>query len=213
VEGEAGHLMSARLVAGLLVLLLADGAAQAASRAPICFPIPILDARRYENVDYQFAVVIPPGLRACKISSPCPNHGIWLPLSAHDTCNDDPHVPYVYVEAHYNAASETDAPTYTPARTPGQLARVECRYRSPARISWLPPIRLAGRSAAGCRQYFDDGRISLYIVTLRKTEAWAAQWIVVGVGLETTGARHETDMRGFHAVVKNLWIHPDGPLD
>lgn len=205
--------MSARLIASGLLLFLANGAAQAASPAPTCFPTPILDARRYENVDYQFAVAIPRGLRACKISSLCPNHGIWLPLSAHDTCNDDPHVPYVYVDAHYNAASEVDTPTHTPARTPGQLARVECRYRSPARINWLPPIALGGRSAAGCRQYFNDGRVSVYIVTLRKTEAWAAQWVVVGAGLETTAARYETDMRGFRGVVKTVRIHPDGALD
>jgi hypothetical protein len=203
--------MSARLVASGLVLLLANGAAQAASPAPICFPTPILDARRYENVDYQFAVAIPPGMRACQISSPCPNHGIWLPLSARDTCNDDPHMPYVYVDAHYNAASEVDTPTHTPARTPEQLARVECHYRSPVRIDWLPPIALAGRRAAGCRQYFDHGRISVYIVALRRTERWAAQWIVVGANLETTAAGYETDMREFRRVLKTVWIHPDGP--
>jgi hypothetical protein len=49
---EAGHLMSATLIASILVLLLANGAALAASPAPVCFPIPIPDSPEYENSDY-----------------------------------------------------------------------------------------------------------------------------------------------------------------
>src|SRR3981081_1810140 len=106
---------------------------------------------------------------------------------------------HVNVFASYNVAWE--------AKTPEGLARRYCREVEPRRIVSLRRATLGGRRAAGCRQYFNDGRISVTILTLRKTAPWAARWIIIGADLETTLVRYERDMREFRSTLRGVWIH------
>jgi hypothetical protein len=211
MESQAGRLMRAWCAAMAFALLVVNETAGTARAEPICVPTPILDAREYRNIDYQFSVKIPLGLHACKTSSPCPNHGIWLPLKD-DGCKNIPNVPYIDVDAEYNAGSEVDTPDHEPARTPAQLATIQCPWRD-ANVAWLKEERLGSRNAAGCRREFPDGHIEVSIIALRRTEPWAARWIEISADLSTTPERYEADMRIFRTVLKGVWIHSDGPLD
>jgi hypothetical protein len=213
MESETRHLMNARLVALALVFLAGVSYGPAAWARPVCTEVPIPHARRYENFDYQFTVMIPRRFQACKLSSPCPNHGVRLPLSVNATCSSDQQSPSITVDAYYNAGSEVDTPDHEPARTPAQLAAIQCPRRDARNVAWLKGERLGGRDAAGCRRDFPDGHIEVSIIALRKTEAWAARWIEISADLSTTPERYEADMRVFDDVLKGVRIHADGPLE
>jgi len=142
------------------------------------------------------------------------NHGVFIILENAAKCNDDTdRLPYVGVFANYNVGSEVHMRDQIPARTPSQLARIECLDGAKGRIEWLHRVRLGGRRAAGCREYSNDGRISVRIVTLRKTPESADVWIEVSADLETTADRYNDDMRIFRSVLETVWIHPDGPVE
>jgi hypothetical protein len=129
-------------------------------------------------------------------------------------CRDvDDRVPYIVFSASYNVGSEVSTQDQKPAQTPAVLARIYCPDRDKLWIEWLRHITLGGRRAAGCRQYFHDGRISMWIATLRKTREDAAVWIEVSAYLKTTIDRYQGDMRIFRQVLRTVWIHPDGPDD
>ena len=97
--------------------------------------------------------------------------------------------------------------------TPRGLARVDCSYRPSQRTVWLSGWKLGGRDAAGCRQYFKDGRITEEITTIRKTEPNNPEiWIDVSAYLTTSSARYDRDMRVFRQIVRTIRIAPDGPL-
>ncbi|MGH6742222.1 MAG: hypothetical protein ACREDY_24885, partial [Bradyrhizobium sp.] len=173
--------------------------------------IPAPDRRHYRNVDYQFSVDLPRGFPACVDEET--NHGVGIYLNKTATCADRniEQVPHIDVFASYN----TPEPE---ARTPARLAYRYCRPSppfdpAPLRVAWLRRPMLGGRPAAGCREYFEGGRVAVLILTLRKTPGAVSGWIEVGAYLETTAARYEHDMRAFRGVLKTVWIHPDGPQD
>jgi hypothetical protein len=195
-----------RLTLALGAALLVAGFSQA--KADIGAP----DPEHYENLKYQFSVDLPQGLPACV--SEHTNHGIVIYLDRVAQCRDvDDRMPYIGFFANYNVGSEVNTRDQRPAQTPAVLARIYCPDRDKVWIEWLRHITLSGRRAAGCRQYFRDGRISLWITTLRKTRRDAAVWIEVSAYLKTTIDRYQCDMRLFRSVLKTVWIHPDGPDD
>jgi hypothetical protein len=174
--------------------------------------IPAPDPKYYKNDKYQFSLDLPEGFPACV--SEHTNHGVFIILKTGAACNDhDDRLPYVGVFANYNVGSEMQMRDQMPARTPSQLARIECLDSAKGRIEWLHRVRLGGRRAAGCRQYSNDGRISMWIVTLRKTPESADVWIELTADLETTADRYNDDMRIFRSVLKTVWIHPDGAVE
>ena len=184
---------------------LARSASLLAVAVLLCGQVPILNPRQYRNVDYEFSVNIPSGLHGCKTASPNPNHGLWIPLDRHWSCEDsDDFVPYVSVSANSNTAFE--------AATPARLAAVECRWQGARHIVWLKGERISGRHAAGCRRDFPDGHVEVTLFVLRKTEAWRARWEEVSADLVTTPAHYRADMRTFRQVVRGVWVHPDGPM-
>lgn len=187
-------------------LLIAKAIALVLAAAPLCFGVPIPHKSKYQNIDYQFSVKIPPGVHGCKLSSPCPNHGVWIPLQRKEACDSsDEDSPYIGVFANYNAAGLADAAA--------GLAAIECRWRHARHIVWLRGERLSGREAAGCRRSFPDGHVEVTLRVLRKTNRnFPLSWIEVDADLITTPARYAADMRIFHRVVRGVWVHPDGPL-
>lgn len=195
--------MSAGLVAGILALFVVMASTHSGWGRPVCFPTSIADTRKYRNTDYQFSVEIPLRLHACKSSSPCPNHGIWFPLKDDLDCHDYPQVPYIDVDAEYNAAEESDSAE--------GLAAIQCRDRGARNIVWLKEEHLSGRDAAGCWRDFRDGHIEVSLIVLRRTNESPGAWIEVAVDLVTTPARYETDMHGYREVLRGIWVHPDGP--
>jgi hypothetical protein len=160
-------------------------------------------SRHYESSEYEFSAEVPRGLLACV--SDATDHGIDILLDRSLRCDSDyEDRPYVDISANYNVA--------TNAITPNMLARVYCRYREAERTIWLSGWTLGGRHAAGCRQYFNDGRITVEIVTQRKTEPRNAEiWIDISASLTTTASRYERDMREFRKIVQTIRIAPDGP--
>ena len=160
--------------------------------------------RHYSNVDYEFSVDIPDGLRGCL--SEHTNHGVDILLDRRSTCDSDyDRRPYVDVSANYNAAVESD--------TAKGLARIYCRDRAARQVVWLKGWTLGGRKAAGCRQSFDGDRILVDLMTLRKTDPQNPEvWIEVGAALTTTTVRYKRDMRLFRRIVQTVRIAPDGPL-
>jgi hypothetical protein len=205
MESKAEHLMSARLAATVLAFFVVNAVTRTGCAKPVCFPQSIPDAPKYENYNYQFSIVVPGDLHACMNSSPCPNHGIWMPLKGDPGCEDFPHVPYIAVDAEYNTAEEAD--------TAQGLAAIQCYERGARHTAWLRGEHFGGREAVGCRRDFPDDHVEVSITILRKTGAWAAQWIQVNADLATTPSRYEDDMRIFRRVLKRVWIHPDGPED
>lgn len=173
--------------------------------------IPAPDARHYRNVDYQFSLDLPQGFSACV--SERTNHGVYIVLTPGTRCGgENDQMRYIGIFANYNVGSETRTRDHLPARTPAQLARIYCPSRERRAIEWLYEVTFGGRKAAGCRQCFENGRISVWLVTLRKTAASADGWIEVSAYLQTTAARYRSDRRIFRRVLKTVWIHPDGPL-
>jgi hypothetical protein len=172
--------------------------------------LPAPDPQHYQNFDYQFSVRLPKGFPACV--SPATNHGVAIYLDRRVRCNDsNDHVPYIDLDAEYNVGSEVQTPDQRPARTPFRLALIECRERAAGRTEWLPRVRLGGRQAAGCKQFFSNGQVSIFLITLRKTPESADEWIEVSAYLATTADRYRNDIRVFRKVLKTVWIHPDGP--
>lgn len=171
---------------------------------PLCHGIPIPNAGQYQNVDYEFAVNIPTGLHACMNSSPCPNHGIWVPLGRSHCDSDTQNAsPYVTINADYNAAGDAD--------TAWGLAEIECQWRHAKDIVWLRGMKISGREAAGCRRSFDDGHIEVTFIVLRKTDESPLSWIEISADLITTPARYAADLRVFRRVLPGIWVHADGP--
>ncbi len=159
-------------------------------------------SKHYQNADYDFSVDIPDNLLGCV--SEDTNHGVSIFLDDRANCNDE-HRPYVGVFANYNVA--------TNAVTPRKLAVVYCGYQEAERTMWLIGWTLGRRAAAGCLQYFKDGRITVEIVTQRKTEPGNSEiWIDISAYLSTTAARYDRDMPAFRQIVRTVQIAPDGPL-
>lgn len=147
---------------------------------------------------------MPRGFPACV--GEAANHGVAILLDRNARCGDnDNRIPRVDIYANYNVAIG--------ARTPAKLARIQCRYLSPRQVQWLNGWSLGGRQAAGCRQDFDEGRISVMIVTLRQTERCVERWIEVSASLDTTVTHYESDMRKFRDILQNVRIHSDRPLE
>jgi hypothetical protein len=161
-------------------------------------------SRHYESSEYEFSVEVPRGLLACV--SDATDHGIDILLDRSLRCDrgyEDR--PYVDIFASYNVA--------TNAVTPQMLAQVHCGYEKAERTVWLSGWTLGGRHAFGCRQYFNDGRITVEIVTQRKTKPLDPEiWIDISASLTTTVFRYERDMRVFREIVRTVRIAPDGPL-
>jgi hypothetical protein len=204
-QGSPRNAMAVRILVGALLLFSACPMVQVGWAKPICVPTPIPGSRMYQNSKYQFAVKIPQHFHACMISSPCPNHGIWLPLKGDSECKKLPTPPYVDIDAEYNAAEVAD--------TAGGLAAVQCHYRGPTGVVWLTRERLGGREAVGCRRDFPDGRVEVTILTLRRTATSPGGWIEVSADLVTTPDRYRTDRRAYRQILRGLWVHPDGPDD
>jgi hypothetical protein len=135
------------------------------------------------------------------------DHGIDILLDHRPGCGSiTDQRPYADVFASYNVA--------TNAVTPQMLAQVRCGYEKTERTVWLSGWRLGDRDAAGCRQYFKDGRIRVEIVTQRKTEPRNPEiWIDLSASLTTTASRYEHDMSVFRKIVRTVRIAPDGPLE
>lgn len=179
-------------------------ALSASGTLPARAEMPAPDPRLYINVDYQFSVELPQGYPACV--SEHTNHGVEILLDAQARCEADHwDMPRIMVFANYNVATEAETPT--------RLAHFLCGYRVSRRIARLRRTTFGGRNAAGCRRYLDEGKLSVEIATLRKTDRWAMHWIEVSAELETTADRYARDMRVFRRVLKTVWIHPDGPYD
>jgi hypothetical protein len=171
----------------------------------MCGQIAIPDPRQYRNIDYQFSVRIPSGYKGCMNSAPNPNHGVWIPLDNTWPCeNSDDPVSYISINANYNAAGNSD--------TAKGLAQIECRWRKARHIVWLSGETIGGRKAAGCRRTFPDGHIETRVLILRKTNRSIVQWIEVSADLVTSPARYGADMRVFRRLLRDIWVHPDGPL-
>jgi hypothetical protein len=135
---------------------------------------------------------------------PNPNHGVWIPLDRQWPCEDaDGFVPYMSVNANYNAAGD--------AYTAWGLGAIECRWRMARHIMWLKGEIVSGRKAAGCRRKFPDGHIEVTVLVLRKTGEIFLQWIEVSADLTTTPARARADMRIYRRVLRGIWVHPDDP--
>jgi hypothetical protein len=189
--------MSAGLFTNMLVLVTALA-------APVCTEVAIPNVREYSNPDYQFSVVLPPDLRGCKVSSPCPNHGLWIPLQTVSTCvGSRSRSRYVDVDAEYNTVDDV--------HTVEQLASVVCRWRDARHIVWLKGEKLGTREAAGCRRDFPDGHIEVTLLVLRKTDRSPLQWIEIAADLVTTPAHYRADLRAYHRVLHGIWVHADGP--
>jgi hypothetical protein len=158
-------------------------------------------SKHYQNSDYEFSVDIPVHFLGCV--SEDTNHGVAIFLDNREGCGGE-HRPYVGVFANYNVATD--------AVTPRSLARVYCGYEKAERTVELSGWTISGRDAAGCRQYFKDGRITVEIVTQRKTEPLDPEiWIDISASLTTTVFRYERDMRVFREIVRTVRIAPDGP--
>jgi hypothetical protein len=183
--------------------LLTRWAASLALVLALCGQIAIPNSRRYSNVDYQFAVNIPHGLRGCMTARPNPNHGLWIPLDRSRCDDPDERPPYIGIHADYNAAGDAD--------TAAGLAAIECHWRMPRHIVWLHDERISGRKAAGCRRSFDDGHLEVAFIVLRKTGRNPLSWIEISADLITTPARYTGDMHVFQQVLRGVWVHPDGP--
>jgi len=169
--------------------------------------IPAFDRKHYENEKYQFSVDLPQGFVACV--SEHTNHGVVIYLDRAVQCRDEHEgVAYVEISANYNSSE---------VRTLARLARISCGPSpfEPAsrRVEWVRGATLGGRRAAGCRQYFKDGDVSVSIIILRKTDGPVSGWIEVSAYLRTTLDRYQGDLRIFRRVLKTVWIHPDGPDD
>jgi len=169
---------------------------------PCAAEIPARSAH-YSNPEYQFSVDIPDHLLGCVSENT--DHGVDILLDHNPGCGRvTDQRPYVGVFANYNVA--------TNAVTPRELARVYCNYDRSERTVWLSDWKLSGRDAAGCRQYFNDGQITLEITTLRRTEPHNPEiWIDVSAYLRTTASRYERDIREFRKIVQTIRIAPDGP--
>lgn len=180
--------------------------------APAGAQIPTYDPKHYDNEKYQFSVDLPEGFPACM--GAITNHGVYILLVPATRCGDEnDQTPYIGLFGNYNVGSEVRTRDHRPARTPGQLARIYCPDHARRAIEWLYRVPIGGRRAFGCRQCFNGGRISVWLATLRKTEASADGWIEVSAYLQTTVARYRSDMHLFRRVLKTVWIHPDGPDD
>lgn len=163
---------------------------------------PVPNASRYINTDYQFSVKLPNGHLACV--GEITNHGVAILLDPAKKCDGDYFKsPGIFVNADYNTAEV--------GNTAAALAAAECRWDGAKDIVWLHDETISGRKAAGCRRRFDDGRIWVTYIVLRKTDHSPLQWIEVSADLITTPARYEKDMRGFRRVLPGIWVHPDGP--
>lgn len=171
----------------------------------LCGQILIPNTKKYENIDYQFSVEIPRGLRGCMTSAPNPNHGVWLPLDGAPCSAADDQRPYISVNANYNTAEI--------GNTPQAIAAAECRWRKARQIVWLGDERIGDRKAAGCRRSFADGHIEVSYIVLRKTGDNPLAWIEVGADLVTTPTRYAADRRVFRRVLRGIRVHPDGPED
>lgn len=169
----------------------------------LCGQIAIPNARKYSNVDYQFSVEIPQGLRGCMTAAPNPNHGVLILLDGRPCNAPDEGPPYISVNAFYNAAGE--------AENAAGLAAIQCRWKNARDIVWLKGQLLGGRHAAGCRRRFEDGHIEVSYIVLRRTAQSYLTWIEIGADLVTTPARYQSDMRTFRRVLRGIWIHTDGP--
>jgi hypothetical protein len=188
--------MGAGLLETALTLALLAG--------PVCTEVPVPDVRQYRNVEYQFSVAIPPGLRGCKISSPCPNHGLWIPLGPVSTCaRSHEGSRYIDVDAEYNTIDDVN--------TADRLAAIQCRWRDARHIVWLDGERLSGRKAAGCRREFPDGHIEVTLLALRRTDRDPLQWIAVSANLVTTPSHYRSDIGIYRQILRGIWVHPDGP--
>lgn len=185
-----------------LIWLLGAATLSAASSLSCAAEIP-LHSRHYKNEDYQFSVDIPDHLLACVSENT--NHGVDILLDDRPGCGSvTDQRPYADVFASYNVA--------TNAVTPQMLARVYCGYEKAQRTVWLGGRTLGGRMAAGCRQYFKDGQITVTIATQRKTEPENPEaWIDISASLTTTASRYKSDMRVFREIVRTVRIAPDGP--
>jgi hypothetical protein len=161
-------------------------------------------SQHYSNPDYQFSADIPDHLLGCVSENT--DHGVDILLDHQPGCGTvTDQRPYADVFASYNVA--------TNAVTPQMLAQVHCGYEKAERTVWLSGWTLGGRHASGCRQYFNDGRITVEIVTQRKTEPLDPEiWIDISASLTTTVFRYERDMRVFREIVRTVRIAPDGPL-
>jgi hypothetical protein len=192
-------------LAAIITAALINGDASANAQ------IPAPDPTHYENIDYQFSLDLPRGLPACV--SEHTNHGVSILFDPTITCKEyDGKGRHISVFAEYNVPYE--------ARTATQLARRDCSNpgfprRDPSfqHVEWFRGVTLSARRAAGCRQYFSDGRIAEWIVTLRKTDDHVWGWVEVAAYLETTVQHYKDDMRIFRKVLNGIWIHPDGPLE
>ncbi len=162
-------------------------------------------SQHYDNPKYQFSVDIPDHLLGCVSENT--DHGIDILLDHRPGCGSvTDQRPYADVFASYNVA--------TNAVTPQMLARVYCGYEKAGRTVWLSGWILGNRDAAGCRQYFKDGRITVEIVTQRTTEPRNPEiWIDISASLTTTASRYERDLRVFRQIVRTVRIAPDGPLE
>jgi len=169
--------------------------------------IPAPNSQHYDNFDYQFSTDLPQRFQACVDENT--NHGVVILLNSTVCRGFSKIAPRIAIFANYNVPYE--------ARTPAQLARHDCSASrfdpAPRRIEWLHAPTLGGRRAVGCCQYFRDGRIAEWIVTLHKTDEPVWDWIEVAAYLETTTGRYAKDLRIFRRVLKGVWIHPDGPFD
>ncbi len=161
-------------------------------------------SRHYSNLDYEFSVEIPVGLLGCVTKET--NNGVDILLDRHLSCDDDyRNRRFVDVSANYNTAGE--------ASTPSELAKVYCRDDEAREIFRLKGWRLGGRSASGCRVYFNSGIIIIKLMTLRKTDPRNPEvWITVNAQLTTSSSRYAQDMRLFRKIVRTIRIAPDGPL-
>ena len=161
-------------------------------------------SQHYQNPDYQFSADVPDHLLGCVSENT--DHGIDILLDHRPGCGSvTDQRPYADVFASYNVATNAD--------TPQMLAQVHCGYEKAERTVWLSGWRLDGRDAVGCRQYFKDGRITVEIVTQRKTEPRNPEiWIDISASLTTTASRYDHDMRVFRQIVRTVRIAPDDPL-
>ena len=160
-------------------------------------------SRHYESSEYEFSVEVPRGLHACV--SDATDQGIDILLDHSLRCDRDyENEPFVDISASYNVAAK--------AITPKMLARVYCGYEKSDRTVQVTGWTLSGRVAAGCRQYFKDGRITVVIATQRKTAPRDLEaWIDISASLTTTAPRYDRDMRVFRKIVNTIRIAPDGP--
>ena len=168
------------------------------------------DQFSYENVSYEFSVILPHGVLPCS-GAGVTDHGMHFMLDPADGCNTErKSAPLMGVYADYNAS----APDMYDSVADQIVANCVGEQGNIREIEWLRDLNLGSRRARGCRVIGEDGRVRISLSTFRKikpSDPWSH--IHVKAYLVTTTERLGTDYDDFKRMIEGVWIHPDGPYD